>query len=140
MLYGNARITAIDADGKAFVADVSEGDLWNFPSGIPHSIPGLNPDGAEFLLVFDEGTFSEFATVLLTDWMAHTPKDVLAQNFGVKEEALEKLPKKELFIFQGPCPARSKTTNARWPRNRSFTARFRFSSKQNEANQENQGR
>src|SRR5438309_8687437 len=59
MLYGTARITAIDADGKSFVGDVSKNDLWFFPSGIPHSIQGLNPDGAEFMLVFDDGDFSE---------------------------------------------------------------------------------
>jgi oxalate decarboxylase len=104
MLTGSARITAIDADGKSFVADVKENDLWYFPTGIPHSIQGLNPDGAEFLLVFDDGTFSEYATVLLSDWMAHTPKDVLAKNFGVQQSALAKLPPKELFIFQGAVP------------------------------------
>src|SRR5437899_828578 len=64
----------------------------------------LNPDGAEFLLVFDDGNFSEFATVLLSDWMAHTPKDVLAKNFGVPQRAFDKLPQKELFIFQGQVP------------------------------------
>ena len=104
MLYGNARITAIDSDGRSFVADVKEGDLWYFPTGIPHSIQGLNPDGAEFLLVFDDGNFSEYATVLLTDWMAHTPREVLAKNFGVSEQALEKIPKEELFIFQAEVP------------------------------------
>src|SRR6266853_1054595 len=67
MLYGNARITGLDADGKSFVTDVTEGDLWYFPTGIPHSIQGLNPDGAEFLLVFDDGNFSEYETVLLID-------------------------------------------------------------------------
>jgi len=104
MLYGRARITAIDVEGKSFVADVAENDLWYFPTGIPHSIQGLNPDGAEFLLVFDDGNFSEFATVLLSDWMAHTPKDVLAKNFGVPVTALERLPSKELFIFQAEVP------------------------------------
>lgn len=104
MLYGNARITAIDLDGKSFVADVTEGDLWYFPTGIPHSIQGLNPDGAEFLLVFDDGNFSEYETVLLTDWMAHTPHDVLANNFGVSEQAMEKMPKREKFIFQAAVP------------------------------------
>jgi oxalate decarboxylase len=104
MLYGNARITAIDADGKSFVSDVTEGDLWYFPTGIPHSIQGLNPDGAEFLLVFDDGSFSEYDTVLLTDWMAHTPHDVLAKNFGVSEQAMEKMPKREKFIFQAEVP------------------------------------
>ena len=104
MLYGNARITAIDEKGKSFVADVGENDLWYFPTGIPHSIQGLNPDGAEFVLVFDDGNFSEYATVLLSDWMAHTPKTVLAKNFGVEEKSLRNLPEKELFIFQAPLP------------------------------------
>ena len=104
MFYGNARITAIDAEGKSFVTDVKESDLWYFPAGIPHSIQGLNPDGAEFLLVFDDGNFSEYATVLLSDWMAHTPKDVLAKNFGVQQMALDRLPQKELFIFQAEVP------------------------------------
>lgn len=104
MLYGNARITAIDNQGKSFVADVTEGDLWYFPTGIPHSIQGLAPDGAEFLLVFDDGNFSEYTTVLLSEWMAHTPQEVLAKNFGVSTEALSKLPSKELFIFQSDVP------------------------------------
>ncbi|MFZ3216374.1 MAG: cupin domain-containing protein [Candidatus Acidiferrales bacterium] len=104
MLYGNARITCIDAEGKSFVTDVKEGDLWFFPTGIPHSIQGLGPDGCEFLLVFDDGNFSEYETVLLSDWMAHTPPEVLAKNFGVSENALANLPKKERFIFQTEVP------------------------------------
>jgi oxalate decarboxylase len=104
MLYGNARITAIDFDGKSFVNDVTESDLWYFPAGIPHSIQGLNPDGAEFLLVFDDGNFSEYETVLLTDWMAHTPHEVLSRNFGVSEQAMERMPRSEKFIFQAEVP------------------------------------
>ena len=104
MLYGNARITAIDLEGKSFVADVTEGDLWYFPQGIPHSIQGLDPDGAEFLLVFDDGNFSEYETVLLTDWMAHTPHDVLSANFGVSQQSLEQMPRREKFIFQAAVP------------------------------------
>src|ERR1700737_4080759 len=104
MLYGTARITAIDRDGKSFVADVKKNDLWYFPSGIPHSIQGLDPDGTEFMLVFDDGDFSESETVLLSDSMAHLPPEVLSKNFGVAEVALKKLPKQELFIFQTAVP------------------------------------
>ncbi len=104
MLYGSARITGLDSDGKSFVSDVGEGDLWYFPTGIPHSIQGLGPDGCEFLLVFDDGNFSEYETVLLTDWMAHTPHDVLAANFGVSPQAMDKMVRKEKFIFQAPVP------------------------------------
>jgi len=105
MLYGNARITCVDYDGKSFVADVTENELWFFPPGIPHSIQGLGPDGCEFLLVFDDGNFSEYETVLLSDWMAHTPPEIVARNFGVNQSALANMPKKELFIFQAAFPA-----------------------------------
>ncbi len=104
MLYGNARITCIDPDGRSFVDDVREGDLWNFPTGYPHSIQGLGPDGCEFLLVFDDGAFDEYETVLLTDWMAHTPPEVLAKNFGVPASAFPPLPAEGRYIFPGTIP------------------------------------
>jgi oxalate decarboxylase len=104
MLYGNARITAVDVGGKSFVSDVGEGDLWLFPPGVPHSIQGLGPDGCQFLLVFDDGNFNEFETFLLTDWLAHIPREVLAKNFGVPESTFDKTPKKEMFIFQTDLP------------------------------------
>src|SRR4051812_27959809 len=104
MLYGTARITAIDLEGKSFVADVKKNDLWFFPSGIPHSIQGLNPDGCEFMLVFDDGEFSESETVLLSDVMAHLPREVLSKNFGVGEQAFQNLPQEELFILQADVP------------------------------------
>jgi oxalate decarboxylase len=51
-----------------------------------------------------DGNFSEYETVLLTDWMAHTPHDVLSKNFGVSEQAMAKMPRKEKFIFQAEVP------------------------------------
>ena len=104
MIYGNARITAVDAQGRSFVNDVTKGDLWLFPGGIPHSIQGLGPDGAMFLLVFNDGSFNEFETFLLTDWFKHTPKEVLAKNFAVPASTFDKVPKKELFIFAADLP------------------------------------
>jgi oxalate decarboxylase len=104
MLYGNARITAVDQEGRSFVSDVGEGDLWLFPKGVPHSIQGLGPDGCRFLLVFDDGDFNEFETFLITDWLAHTPKEVLGKNFNVPESTFDHVPQKELFIFQAGLP------------------------------------
>jgi oxalate decarboxylase len=103
MLEGRARITAIDYDGRDFVDDVGVGDLWYFPAGIPHSIQGLE-SGCEFLLVFDSGSFSENNTFLITDWFAHTPKAVLAKNFGVGEHEFDAIPKHERYIFAASLP------------------------------------
>lgn len=102
VIKGNVRITLIDPQGRTFKDDLTEGDLWFFPAGFPHSIQGLGPDGCEFLLAFDDGDFSEDSTFLLTDWLAHTPKEVLAKNFGVPEEAFANIPKHELYIFPAP--------------------------------------
>jgi oxalate decarboxylase len=104
MLTGTARITAIDEEGKSFVADINKNDLWFFPPGVPHSIQGLNPDGCEFMLVFDDGAFSESETVLLSDSVRHVPPEVLSKNFGINEQAFRNLPKDELFIFQTDVP------------------------------------
>jgi oxalate decarboxylase len=92
MLYGNARLSVLNPDGTVFLGDVGKGDLWYFPAGFPHSIEGLGPDRCEFLLVFDQGKFSEDNTLLLSDWVAHTPPEVL-------------LPTKDLYIFQADLPA-----------------------------------
>ncbi len=105
VLYGSARITAIDASGGSFVDDVGVGDLWYFPPGIPHSIQGLGPDGCEFLLVFDNGGFDEDSTFLLSDWFKHVPNDVLAKNFGISGDQLRDTPDpSKLYIFKSPVP------------------------------------
>ncbi|RCW77860.1 oxalate decarboxylase family bicupin [Phyllobacterium bourgognense] len=105
ILYGNARVTAVDSDGRNFVGDLGPGDIWYFPSGTPHSIQGLGPDGCEFLLVFDDGGFDEDSTFLLSDWFRHVPKTILAKNFGVPAASFDNLPSpSDRYIFNLPVP------------------------------------
>jgi oxalate decarboxylase len=104
MTYGHCRITVLDALGRPSVEDVKEGDLWYFPPGLRHSLQGLGPDGAEFVLAFDNGASSEFNTLPATDWLAHTPPDILAMNFGVPAESFANIPLQNRWIFQGEVP------------------------------------
>ena len=92
VLNGSVRVTSVDQDGKVWIDIVRENELWYFPAGIPHSLKGME-DGAEFLLVFDDGGFSENSTFSITDWFSSTPNDVLAKNFGVPPESFEGFPK-----------------------------------------------
>lgn len=94
--YGNVRITVFDFDGTMFVDDLRVGDLWYFPAGCPHSIQGLGPDGCQFLLVFDQGLFSEENTFLISEFMAHTPPDVLMKNSRLSQSDIARLPQEQL--------------------------------------------
>lgn len=104
VISGRCRVTVIAPSGNAEISDFGPGDVWYFPKGHGHSIQGLGPSECHFLLVFDNGQFSEFGTFSITDWMARTPPDVLAQNLSLPPEALAKLPKQEVYIVQGEVP------------------------------------
>jgi oxalate decarboxylase len=104
MTYGSCRITILDEKGRPYIADVKEGDLWYFPAGLPHSLQGIGSDGCEFLICFDDGKASEFATLLVTEWFTHTPPDILGDNFGVSPDTFAKIPLRDLYIFQGDLP------------------------------------
>ncbi|KAI5862644.1 Bicupin, oxalate decarboxylase/oxidase [Durotheca rogersii] len=104
ILDGEVRVTALDYEGGNFIDDLKKGDLWYFPSGVPHSLQGLGKNGTEFLLIFDDGNFSEESTFILSDWLAHTPRSVIAKNFNLAPEVFAHIPEKERYIFQGSLP------------------------------------
>ena len=64
-----------------------------------------SPDGCEFVIAFDNGNSSEFNTLLVTDWIAHTPPEVLAKNFGVPVEAFKNIPLHNRWIYQSDLQA-----------------------------------
>lgn len=126
MLEGSARVTAVDQDGHNFADDVATGNLWYFPPGIPHSIQALE-QGCEFLLVFNDGAFAESSTFLISEWLAHTPRQVLAANFGVDENQFDNLPAHELYIFPARLPGPLHADRIESPRGtapQSFTYRL----------------
>ena len=107
VLDGACRITCLDDQGRMFITDLGVNDLWFFPTGDPHSIQGLGPNGTEFLLVFDDGAFSEGDTTLLSAWLRHTPPEVLAKNWQIQPAEVEKcydVPAGGKWIFQAAVP------------------------------------
>lgn len=104
VLTGKCRVTVMQPDGKMFIDDLNPGDLWYFPAGYPHSIQGLEGDGTEFLLVFDQGDFSEDDTFLLSEFLAHTSPEIVQKNTGWTRQEWDKLPATELYIFEAPLP------------------------------------
>jgi len=105
VLKGRVRTTVIEPAGNYETKDFGPGDVWYFPRGHGHALQGLGPGEAHFILGFDDGAFSEFGTFSVTDWLAHTPSDVLARNLGLPAAAFAGFPKKELYITKGAVPS-----------------------------------
>ena len=101
---GRVRTTVIDPEGNFEINDFGPGDIWYFPRGHGHSLQGLGPGTAHFVLIFDNGYFSEFGTFSVTDWIGHSPKELVRKNLGLSPELIAKLPKEEVYFGRGPVP------------------------------------
>jgi len=105
VIAGSCRTTLIHPDGSAYVDSFYPGDVWYFPRGYGHSIQGLGPDECHFILIFDNGDFSEDHTFSVTDWLSRTPAEVVAQNLGLSADEVATLPKQEVYFALVPAPA-----------------------------------
>lgn len=104
VIEGRCRTTVIDPQGRSEINDFDPGDIWYFPRGHAHSIQCLGDKPCHFILIFDNGYFSEFGTFSVTDWIGHAPHRLLAKNFGLPESAFDQFPKSEVYFARGPVP------------------------------------
>jgi oxalate decarboxylase len=104
VIEGRVRTTVIDPSGAAETNDFEPGDVWYFPRGHGHMLQCLGKEPCHFILIFDNGYFSEFGTFSITDWIGHAPKPLLAKNFGVPESTFDSFPKQEVYFARGAIP------------------------------------
>ncbi|WP_397571388.1 cupin domain-containing protein [Schlesneria sp. T3-172] len=104
VLSGRVRTSVIDPQGNAEINDFGPGDVWYFPRGHGHMLECLGHESCHFILIFDNGYFSEFGTFSVSDWIGHVPKSLLAKNFGVPESSFNGFPKEEVYFARGAVP------------------------------------
>jgi oxalate decarboxylase len=104
VVRGRCRTTVIAPDQRSETNDFGPGDVWYFPRGHGHAIQGLGPDECHFILVFDSGSFSEFGTFSVTDWMGHTRPEILSKALGLPASTFSGLPRSERYIVAGRVP------------------------------------
>lgn len=99
MYAGEVLISAVDEYGRHQVEHLKYGDIWYFPKGVAHVIQGVGEEN-EYLLAFDIANFDDLGvTFMVTDWVAKTPKSVLAKNFGVNESVFTNVPTSFPYIL-----------------------------------------
>jgi oxalate decarboxylase len=104
VVEGRVRTTVIAPGGSAETNDFEPGDIWYFPRGHGHMLECLGNKPTHFILIFDNGYFSEFGTFSISDWIGHTPQALLAKNFGVAASTFDGFPKEEVYFARGAVP------------------------------------
>lgn len=106
---GRILVSAVDEEGRYTQSILNVGDVWYFPKGAAHTVQGLD-DENEYLLVFDDGDFDKVGTTFMVDdWLAHTPRDVIAKNFGVDASVFKDLPTVDPYILKANVSERNVT-------------------------------
>ncbi len=129
VLEGRVRTTVIDPEGNTETNDFEPGDVWFFPRGHGHMLECLGNQPCHFILIFDNGYFSEFGTFSITDWIGHTPKGLLAKNFGLPESAFDGMPKDEVYFARGAVPPTQPATPLLVTKSPSLTHKYSLLSK-----------
>ncbi|KZM24183.1 nutrient reservoir [Ascochyta rabiei] len=111
VLFGRVLVSAVDENGRHQVTELGFGDIWYFPKGQAHTVQGLD-DENEYLLAFDDGNFDAAGTTFnLDDWLAKTPKSILAKSFGLPESTFDNLPKTNPYIQNSTTGAAARQKN-----------------------------
>ncbi|OKS87017.1 cupin domain-containing protein [Mucilaginibacter polytrichastri] len=104
VLKGCVRTTILHPDGSFYIDYFYPGDVWYFPKGYGHVLQGVSDEDAHFILIFDNGNFSEDHTFSITDFVSSVPKEIAAQNLGLSLEQLEKLYQGEAYFAKCEIP------------------------------------
>jgi oxalate decarboxylase len=126
VVSGRVRTTVIDPQGLAETSDFEPGDIWYFPRGYGHALACMGDHPTHFILIFDNGYFSEFGTFSISDWTGHAPKSLLAKNFGLPESAFDSFPKEEVYFARGPIPSAAQQPNLQGRTQPPLTHKFRM--------------
>ena len=101
VLKGRTQVMLFAPDKRVAVADLSSGDCAYIPRNCGHSIQNVGPEDAEIVGVLDSGIYHESS---LSDWLAKAPRHLLANNFGIPEQAVANFSRKPMVISAAVAP------------------------------------
>ncbi len=85
---GRVRTTVFDPHGNSETNDFEPGDIWYFARGHGHMLECLGDEPCHFILIFDNGYFSEFGTFSISDWIGHVPQTTPGQELWTSRVGL----------------------------------------------------
>ena len=89
-LKGTARMTVFNAGPSANTANFHPGDIGYVQKGLGHYIENTGNTDLVIVAVFRSSRYEE---VSFSDWLAHSPPEMVAATFNLDPETVARFPK-----------------------------------------------
>jgi oxalate decarboxylase len=95
IISGRARIGLFGSGGRGRTTAFAQGDVAYIPRGFGHYIENTGTEPCRILITFNSGVYQEIS---LTEWLATNPRQLVAANFGVPQDVVERFRQKSETI------------------------------------------
>jgi oxalate decarboxylase len=94
-LSGRARITIFGAHGRTKTAEFGPGEVAFIKQGFGHFVEQIGDEPTKVLILLKSPVYEE---INISTWLAANPVAIIADNFGITKELVDRLPKKSIVI------------------------------------------
>jgi oxalate decarboxylase len=103
-IKGKGRVTAFQTGPKAVTLDFNPGDIGYVKRNNGHYVKNVGDTELQYLEVFRS---SYYADVSLSDWLTHSPPEMVAQTLNIDEATIAKFPNDRPLVM--PNTSRPRT-------------------------------
>ena len=96
-LNGHSRVTVFGAHGRVRTEEFGPGHVCFIQQGFGHCVEQIGSEPTKFVVLFNSPVFEEIS---ITKWLAGNPHSIIADNFGLSRDQIDRLPKKALGIIK----------------------------------------
>jgi oxalate decarboxylase len=89
-------MTIFATGGRARTMDFQAGDVGYVLKTLPHYVQNTGDTDLKFLEMFKSSSYQDLA---LSEWLTHTPPELVLAHLGIDKATLEAMPKDEVVVM-----------------------------------------
>jgi len=95
-ISGAGKMTVFATGGRARTMDFQAGDVGYVQKILPHYVQNTGSTDLKFLEMFKSSVYQDLA---LSEWLTHTPPDLVLAHLGIDKATLDAIPREEIVVM-----------------------------------------